>query len=97
MKSPDFDENMILPDVPCGHFALGTLSETCFKDAVFDINVRRHKLTKNSQVQNCQNWHKQSKTVSQPDTILSQLRHFDTWGDKKSYKKCYSWSRSRLK
>ena len=21
---------MILPDVPCGHFALGTLSETCF-------------------------------------------------------------------
>ena len=28
LKSPDFDENMILPHVPCGHFALGTLSET---------------------------------------------------------------------
>ena len=35
-----FDKNMILPYVPCGRFALGTLSETCFKDAVFDTNVR---------------------------------------------------------
>ena len=35
----DFDKNMILPHVPCGHFALSTLSETCLKDAVFEINV----------------------------------------------------------
>ena len=35
----DFDKNMILPHVPCGHFALSTLSETCLKDVVFEINV----------------------------------------------------------
>ena len=34
LKSPDLDKNMISPDVPCGHFALGTLSETCLKDVV---------------------------------------------------------------
>ena len=45
------DKNMILPDVPCGHFALGTLSETCFKDAVFDVNVRRQKVTKFSNIE----------------------------------------------
>ena len=52
MKSPDFDENMILPDVPCGHLALGTLSETWFKDTVFDVNVRRQKLTKIAKFKN---------------------------------------------
>ena len=36
---------MILPYVPCGHFDLSTLSETCLKDAVFDVNVRRQKLS----------------------------------------------------
>ena len=35
----DVDKNMILPYVQCGHFALSTLSETCLKDAVFEINV----------------------------------------------------------
>ena len=40
-KSSDVDEHMILPDVPCGHFALGTCSKTCLKDVVFDIKVRR--------------------------------------------------------
>ena len=35
----DFDKNMISPHVPCGHFALSTLSETCLKDAVSEINV----------------------------------------------------------
>ena len=46
MKSPDFYENMILPDFQCGHFALGTLSETCTKYFVFDVNVRQQVLTK---------------------------------------------------
>ena len=54
IESPDFDENMILPDVPCGHFALGTLSDTCFTDAVCDVNVRRQNLTKVSKIQKCQ-------------------------------------------
>ena len=43
----DFDKNMILPHVPCGHFALSTLSETCLEDAVFEINVTS-KFHKNS-------------------------------------------------
>ena len=45
---PDFDKNMILPHVPCGHFALSTLSEACLKDAVFEINVTS-KFDKNKQ------------------------------------------------
>ena len=35
---------MISLDVPCGHFALGTLSETCLKDAGFDVNVKPKKI-----------------------------------------------------
>ena len=35
----DFDKNMILPYVQCGHFALSTLSETRPEDAVFERNV----------------------------------------------------------
>ena len=35
----DFDKNMILPHVSCGHFALSTLSETCLEYVVFEINV----------------------------------------------------------
>ena len=31
---------MILPHVECGHFALGTLSETCFQEQVFEVNVK---------------------------------------------------------
>ena len=46
MKSPDFYKSMTSPDVPCGHFALGTLSETCFKNPVFDVDVRRQEFTK---------------------------------------------------
>ena len=38
----DFDENMILPYVPCGHFALSTLSETCFKVSVFETDVKKY-------------------------------------------------------
>ena len=50
----DFDKNMILPHVSCGHFALGTLSETCLKDAVFEINVtsKFHKQKQNSKMSN---------------------------------------------
>ena len=40
-----FYKNVILPDVLCGHFALGTLSETCFKDVICKINVRQQTLT----------------------------------------------------
>ena len=50
----DFDKTMILPHVPCGHFALSTLSETCLKDAVFEINVtsKIHKQMKTSKMSN---------------------------------------------
>ena len=45
---------MTLPYVPCGHFALSTLSETCFKDAVFEINVTTnfHKKKQNEKMSN---------------------------------------------
>ena len=48
----DFYKDMILPHVPCGHFALSTLSETCLKDAVFYINVtsKNHKKMKISKM-----------------------------------------------
>ena len=46
LKSQDFDKNIILSDVPCGQFALGTLSQICLKDDVFDLTVRQQKLTK---------------------------------------------------
>ena len=49
----DFDQHMILRDVPCDHFAFDTLSQTCLKDAVFDINVRQHKLTRISKIPKC--------------------------------------------
>ena len=68
---------MILPYVPCGHFALGTLSETCFKDAVFEVNVRQHKLTKISKIQNVK-FDIKIKTRIITDIILAQLTHFDT-------------------
>ena len=43
---PDFNTNIILPDVTCGHCALGTLSETDFKDVVFNVNGRQQKMTR---------------------------------------------------
>ena len=48
MKSPDVDENMVLLDVPCGHFALGTFSKTYLKDTVFEINDLPKKTMKNA-------------------------------------------------
>ena len=53
MKSPDFDKKIIVPDVPCGQFALGTLSETCLKDIVFEAKVRQQKNTFFSKVPKC--------------------------------------------
>ena len=53
LKSLDFDEHMILPEDPCGHFALGTLSETCSKDAAFEVNARRQKMTRMSKIPEC--------------------------------------------
>ena len=38
----DLDNNIILPHVQCGHFALSTLSETYFKEPVFEINVKKY-------------------------------------------------------
>ena len=67
---------MILPYVPCGHFALSTLSETCFKDAVFEVNVR-HKDIENSQNPKMSNLTTKSTIVSYLDIISSSLTHFD--------------------
>ena len=53
LKSRDFDKHMALPYVPSGHFALGTLSETCFKYSVFDVNAGQKKIIKSSKHQTC--------------------------------------------
>ena len=49
----DFDKNMIFSPGLCGHFALGTLSKTYLKDAVFERNVfekKKPKMTKSKNV-----------------------------------------------
>ena len=40
LKSLDFDNTHITADIPCGHFAIGNLSETCTKHIAFDVNAR---------------------------------------------------------
>ena len=62
--------------MPCGHFALSTLSETCLKDAVFEINVtsKIHKKYPKSKMSNLT---PNSKIVSYLDIILARLTHFD--------------------
>ena len=47
----DFDKNMKFSPGLCGHFALGTLSETYLKDAVFEINVFSKKIPKNANIE----------------------------------------------
>ena len=47
----DFDKNLIFSPGSCGHFALGTLSGTYLKDAVFEINVKQ-KIANFSKIQN---------------------------------------------
>ena len=54
MKSPEFDEHIIFSPGLCCHVALGTYSRTCLKDAVVEINVRRHKLTNVAKIPKCQ-------------------------------------------
>ena len=67
---------MILPHVPCGHFALSTLSETCLKDAVFEINVTS-KIDKQWQNSKMSFLTPKRKIGSYLDIILSSLTHFD--------------------
>ena len=52
---------MIQPDIPCGYFAPGTLLETCFQDAGFDVNVRQQKWAQISNIQKCQMLHENHK------------------------------------
>ena len=67
---------MTLPYVPCGHFALSTLSETCCKEPIFDRNVKKY-ITKNLQNPKMSILTPKSKIVSELDIVLSQLTHFD--------------------
>ena len=75
IKIGDFDKNMMLPHVPCGHFALSTLSETCLKDVVFEINVASqiHKKQQHSKMSNLTS---KSAIVSYLDIIWARLTHF---------------------
>ena len=62
LKSADVDKKHVLPDVPCGHLALGPLSETCSKAVVVQANVvRQHKLTKLIKIPKCQTCHGNQK------------------------------------
>ena len=72
----DFDKNMILPDVPCCHFALRTLSESCLKDTVFKTNVtsKFHKKKQNSKMSILT---PQSKIATYLNMMLSKLTHFE--------------------
>ena len=70
----DFDKNMILPHLPCGHLALSTLSKTCLKDAVFDINVTS-KVPKKYQNSKMSNLTPKSTIVSYLVILLSKLTH----------------------
>ena len=67
---------MTLPYVPCGHFALGTLSETCCKEHIFDRNVKKY-ITRKLRNPKMSNLTTKSKIESYLDFFLSQLAHFD--------------------
>ena len=67
---------MILPHVPCGHFALSALSETCLKDVVFEMNVASN-FYKKQQTSKMSTLTPKSKIVSYLNIILSHLTHFD--------------------
>ena len=53
---------MILPHGQCGHFALSTLLETWLKEAVFETNVKKNDITKNTKIQECQFWHQKQRS-----------------------------------
>ena len=58
----DFDKNIIVTPGLCGHFALGTLSETYLKDTVFERNVFTEQIAQNDKIQKCQMWHQNQKS-----------------------------------
>ena len=72
----DFDKNMIFPPGLCGHFALGTLSKTYVKDAVFEMNVHRKKSSRKWQNPEMSSLTPKSKIVSELDIILHKLTYF---------------------
>ena len=72
----DFDNHMIFSPGLCGHFALGTLSKTYLKDAVFEINVSSKKIYQKQQNPKMSNLTPKSKTVSELYIILYKLIHF---------------------
>ena len=62
----------------CGHVALGTLSKTYLKDAVFEIHVFRKTNRQTLPNSKTSTVTPKSKTVSELDIILPQLTHYDT-------------------
>ena len=74
----EFDKNIKNSPGLRGHFALGTLSKTYLKDAVFEIHVFIKKKLKQLQNQKMSNLTPTSKTLSELDIVLSELTHFDT-------------------
>ena len=73
----EFDRNMLFSNGLCGHFALGTLSETYLKDAVFKINVQDQNITNKYKNPQMSNLTPKSKNEPYLFVILSQLRHLD--------------------
>ena len=67
---------MTLPYVPCGHFALSTLSETCCKEPIFDRNVKKY-ITKKIKNPKMSILTPKTKIVSYLDIILYRLTHSD--------------------
>ena len=67
---------MILPHVPCGHFALSTLLKTCHKDADFEINVisKVYKINQNPKMSILT---PKSKIATYLNIMLSKLTHFE--------------------
>ena len=67
---------LVAKSIENGHFALGTFSRTCLKDAVFDVNVWWNNVEKlKKSKMSILTW--KSKIVSQPDIIFAQLTHSD--------------------
>ena len=62
----------------CGRFALGTLSKTYLKDAIFEINVFSKQIPQIAKSKECQISTPKSIIVSELHIILSQLTHVDT-------------------
>ena len=64
MQSPGVDKNIVFPSGLCGHVALGTLSETCVEDVVFEINVFTNRACKKKLTQKCKVSHQKVKNLS---------------------------------